>query len=88
NLKDAFLTTNSSGDTAQFVYSPAELLPNDTMTFFRYEGSLTTPPCTEGVTWIVLAEPTYALEDAVHFTRMASNLWRQTFCMLPARSFS
>ncbi|KAK6730035.1 hypothetical protein RB195_006848 [Necator americanus] len=69
NLKDAFLTTNSSGDTAQFVYSPAELLPNDTMTFFRYEGSLTTPPCTEGVTWIVLAEPTYVLEDAIVFLR-------------------
>ena len=33
-----------------------KLLPRDKSTF-RYRGSLTTPPFTEGVRWIVLAHP-------------------------------
>ena len=35
----------------------AELLPTD-RGYYTFEGSLTTPPCTEGVTWFVLKTPT------------------------------
>jgi carbonic anhydrase len=35
---------------------PALLLPRDQQ-FVEYEGSLTTPPCSEGVTWVVMTNP-------------------------------
>jgi carbonic anhydrase len=38
---------------------PALLLPSDSR-YYTYMGSLTTPPCTEGVQWVVMRQPVSA----------------------------
>jgi len=48
----------------------AKLLPRD-LAYYTYMGSLTTPPCTEGVAWYVLKNPVdIASEQAAIFGRL------------------
>ena len=45
-----------------------DLLPDD-VSSYRYKGSLTTPPFTEGVRWIVLAHPITLSKHQIHAFR-------------------
>jgi carbonic anhydrase len=48
-------------------FNPAAFLPRR-RTHYRYLGSLTTPPCTEGVKWVVMSEPvSVSDEDMAQF---------------------
>ncbi|XP_068216059.1 uncharacterized protein [Palaemon carinicauda] len=40
-----------------------QMLPYDTSRFYRYEGSLTTPPCTENVLWTIFHETVTVPEE-------------------------
>lgn len=44
---------------------PTDAFPEHTERFFYYEGSLTTPPCTEGIHWIVFEEPIEATMEQI-----------------------
>lgn len=56
-------------DTGESI-SLAALLPAEAL-FFRYEGSLTTPPCTSGILWSVLQTPIeMSAEQIAQFTRI------------------
>ena len=58
--------TNSTIQHPEIVVNAMDLLPND-LSYFHYTGSLTTPPCTEGVTWIVLKTPVTASAAQLQF---------------------
>ncbi|VDM06270.1 unnamed protein product [Schistocephalus solidus] len=59
------LTTDQSKSILISSFNPKVLLPTDKHHFFRYQGSLTTPPCTETVQWTVMRNPLYVTSAEV-----------------------
>jgi carbonic anhydrase len=51
----------------------ASLLPT-TRSYYTYMGSLTTPPCSEGVLWLVMKQPVQVSQDQINiFSRLYKN---------------
>lgn len=60
------LTTNSENVTVGYI-SPWNL--QQLSSYYRYNGSLTTPPCTQGVTWTVMQKVMTVTRDQVQLLR-------------------
>lgn len=50
---------------------PIHLLPASTLEYYRYYGSLTTPPCTEPVLWLIMKQPRSASAEQIATLRAA-----------------
>ena len=57
---------NKTGNTASFssLLNSKDLMPVDA-SYFRFNGSLTTPPCSEGVRWFVMKQPINASKSQI-----------------------
>uniref|UniRef100_A0A8C9UEQ6 Carbonic anhydrase 14 n=1 Tax=Serinus canaria TaxID=9135 RepID=A0A8C9UEQ6_SERCA len=79
---------NCSPPTGQTVAIPSfsirELLPEHLERYYRYNGSLTTPPCSQSVLWSLLPQPVRISRAQVGAAlRGTPRLWRTQCCPLP-----
>ncbi len=53
---------------ASILVNARDLMPAD-KGYFRYMGSLTTPPCSEGVSWYIFKQPIQASKEQINLVR-------------------
>jgi carbonic anhydrase len=63
-LHTLFDSLPRDGEAIDLSTDPAMLLPQNQQ-LVAYEGSLTTPPCSEGVTWLVMTTPIAASGEQI-----------------------
>jgi carbonic anhydrase len=64
-------------DTIQCIFNLSQLMQVNESRFFRYTGSLTTPPCTEGVIWTIFTSQIRIKEESLNELR--ENLMRKVY---------
>jgi carbonic anhydrase len=69
------LAKNGNQNT-NILFNPKQLYPHN-RSYYRYTGSLTTPPCSESVTWILFRQPIILskaeIEDISHYLAKNNN---------------
>jgi carbonic anhydrase len=69
----SIMPSQEGASTMNLQIDPMKLLPAE-RAYFRYQGSLTTPPCSEGITWTVLKQPIEASADQIRaFAKLFPN---------------
>ena len=66
-LEEAVRARDDVDNSTKFDLSG--LLPLEGQEFFRFQGSLTTPPCTEGLIWNVVTQPLTITQEQFDFIR-------------------
>ncbi|CAF0867381.1 unnamed protein product [Adineta steineri] len=68
---------NQVNQTVALNLTLGSLFTSDTTKYWRYSGSLTTPPCTEGIIWTVFGEPIVVSED--YFDLLRDNIYAKDY---------
>jgi carbonic anhydrase len=64
-------------DQTTCIFNLSQLMQIDDREFFRYIGSLTTPPCTEGVIWTIFSHAIPIKEESL--TLLRQNVMRKVY---------
>ncbi|ESO96292.1 hypothetical protein LOTGIDRAFT_239347, partial [Lottia gigantea] len=70
-LLSHFENITHAGDSTP-IHEPivlSEIIPEDLEVYYRYDGSLTTPPCYQSVVWTIFQKPIYMSEKQLNIFR-------------------
>ncbi|CAF1614804.1 unnamed protein product [Rotaria sp. Silwood1] len=65
------------GDTMNCTFNLSHMMQIESRRFFRYTGSLTTPPCSEGIIWTIFLDPIPIIEESLKLLR--HNVMRKAY---------